>query len=178
MPKVGTSPPQRRWYSHAYNRLVLYRLVALCAPLLPRPVRLRVARAVATLLRQYMPREYAAVQRNLTRLLPTASAAEVERQAQALFRNFACFFADLLSLNRALPRSSAMYTACTDVTPGSRAGLSTGLCCRDGPSGQLGPGGPAAEHVWEDPPCAHGPRARCSPPSFLRQRMGRRDGAL
>jgi KDO2-lipid IV(A) lauroyltransferase len=48
-----------------------------------------------------MPRECAAVRRNLARLLPTASALEVERQAHAVFRNFAYFFADLLSLNRA-----------------------------------------------------------------------------
>ena len=96
------SPPRTsRWYTHTYNRLAFYRLIALCAPLLPRPVRLRVAHAVATILRHGMPREYAAVRRNLTRLRPTASAAEIEQQAQALFRNFACFFADLLSLNRA-----------------------------------------------------------------------------
>jgi KDO2-lipid IV(A) lauroyltransferase len=67
-----------------------------------------VARATATVLRHYMPREYAAVRRNLAHLLSAADPVEVERQAQALFRNFACFFADLLSLNRcALPEQQA-----------------------------------------------------------------------
>ena len=47
-----------------------------------------------------MPREYAAVRRNLAHLLPTASASEIEQQAHAVFRNFAYVFADLLSLNR------------------------------------------------------------------------------
>lgn len=108
---VAQAAPLRppRWYTHAYNRLALYRLVALSAPLLPRPARLRVARAVATVVRRYMPREDAAVQRNLRRLLPTATAAEVERQAQALFGNFACFFTDLLSLNRAAPPAQQRY---------------------------------------------------------------------
>jgi lauroyl/myristoyl acyltransferase len=55
-----------------------------------------------------MPREYAAVRRNLTHLLSPSHPVEVERQAQELFRNFACFFADLLSLNRcALPEQQA-----------------------------------------------------------------------
>lgn len=48
-----------------------------------------------------MPREYAAVQRNLQQILPSASAAEISQRAQALFSHFACFFTDLLSLNRA-----------------------------------------------------------------------------
>ncbi len=84
-----------------YNRLAFYRLIAMCAPRLPRPIRLRVAGAVATLLRHGMPREYAAVRRNLVHLLPTASEVEIERQAHAVFQNFAYVFADLLSLNRA-----------------------------------------------------------------------------
>ena len=63
-------------------------------------MRLRVAGAVATVLHHGMPREYTAVRRNLARVLPTASASEVEQQAHAVFRNFAYVFADLLSLNR------------------------------------------------------------------------------
>jgi len=95
---LSHTPPQ--WYTHTYNRLVFYRLIALCAPLLPRSVCLRVASTVATVLRHGMSREYAAVRHNLARLLPTASAREVEQQAHAVFRNFAYVFADLLSLNR------------------------------------------------------------------------------
>lgn len=97
---AGTSHTPPRWYTHTYNRLAFYRLIAACAPCLPRPLRLRVAGAIATVLRHVMPQEYAAIQRNLARLLPTASAPEVERQAQAVFRHFAYVFADLLSLNR------------------------------------------------------------------------------
>lgn len=98
--QAGSAHTSPRWYTHAYNRLAFYRLIATWAPLLPRPLRLRVAGAIATLLRHGMPREDAAVRRNLARLLPTAGAREVERQAHAVFRNFACVFADLLSLNR------------------------------------------------------------------------------
>ena len=80
--------------------MALYRLVAQCAPWLPRPVRLALARLVATLLLQRMPREYLAVQRNLAHILPTATALEMAQHARALFQNFASFFTDLLSLNR------------------------------------------------------------------------------
>ena len=100
VPQEEASCPSPRWYTHTYNRAVFYRLIATCAPWLPRSVRLAVARATATVLRHYMPLEYAAVRRNLAHLLSSADPVEVERQARALFRNFACFFADLLSLNR------------------------------------------------------------------------------
>ena len=60
---------------------------------------------------RYMPREHAAVQGNLTRVLPDASRQEVERQARQVFGNFACCFADLLGLNRrALPLQQAYMT--------------------------------------------------------------------
>jgi lauroyl/myristoyl acyltransferase len=60
---------------------------------------------------RWMPREHAVVQGNLTRVLPDASAPEVERQARQVFGNFACFFADLLGLNRrALPLQQAYVT--------------------------------------------------------------------
>src|SRR5919198_5664273 len=111
VPEVGTSHVQRRWYSHAYNRLAFYRLIAVCSPWLPRPVQLRIARAVAMAVYRWMPREHAVVQGNLTRVLPDASRQEVERQARQVFGNFACFFADLLGLNRrALPLQQAYVT--------------------------------------------------------------------
>jgi KDO2-lipid IV(A) lauroyltransferase len=47
-----------------------------------------------------MPWECAAVRRNLGRMLPHADVTRREQLVQALFRNFACMFADLLSLNR------------------------------------------------------------------------------
>ena len=111
VPKVGTPHAQRRWYSHAYNQLAFYRLIAVCSPWLPRSVQLRMARAVARAVYRWMPREYAAIQGNLTRVLPDASRQEVERQARQVFGNFACFFADLLGLNRrALPLQQAYMT--------------------------------------------------------------------
>ena len=111
MPKVGTSHPQRRWYTHAYNRLAFYRLIAVCSPWLPRPVQLRMARAVAMAVYRWMPREYAAIQGNLARVLPEASRQDIAQQARQVFGNFACFFADLLALNRrALPLQQACVT--------------------------------------------------------------------
>src|SRR5215468_2001854 len=97
---MGMSPTQRRWYTHTYNRLAFYRLIAASSRWFPRSVRLRMARIVAMACCHWMPREYAAVRGNLRRLLPDASRQEVERQARQVFCNFACCFADLLSLNR------------------------------------------------------------------------------
>src|SRR5215475_13761842 len=108
VPKVGTPHVQRRWYTHAYNRPVFYRLIAVCSLWLPRPVQLRIARAIAMALYHCMPRELAAVQSNLTRVLPDTSRQEVECQARQVFGNFACCFAALLGLNRrALARQQA-----------------------------------------------------------------------
>src|SRR5712691_13242761 len=77
---VGTSHTPPKWYTHMYNRLAFYRLIAMCAPRLPRSMRLRVAGAVAMVLRRGMQREYAAVRRNLAHVLPTAGDVEIERQ--------------------------------------------------------------------------------------------------
>lgn len=63
-------------------------------------MRFGLARMLATVVRQWMPRETAAVRHNLARILPEANALEIEQRTDALFRNFACFFADLLSINR------------------------------------------------------------------------------
>ena len=93
-----------QWYTHSYNRLMLYRLVVVCSSFVPRPIRFGFACILAAVFRRMMPQEYAATQRNIGQILPEADAAAVERIARALFRNFACFFADLLSVNRrALP---------------------------------------------------------------------------
>ena len=63
-------------------------------------MRFGLARMLATMVRQWMPREAAAVRHNIARILPEASAMEIEQRTHALFGNFACFFADLLSINR------------------------------------------------------------------------------
>src|SRR5438132_2113423 len=73
VPKVGTPHVQRRWYTHAYNRLAFYRLIAVCSLWLPRPVQLRIVRAVAMVFYRCMLREQAAVECYLTRVLHDAS---------------------------------------------------------------------------------------------------------
>jgi lauroyl/myristoyl acyltransferase len=109
VPGTHTPHTQRQWYTHAYNRLIFYRLIATCSPWLPRPVRLHIARAAATVVRRWMPRENAAVLSNLVRILPGMNPPDIERQAQQVFGNFACFFADLLSLNRCTPSIQQRY---------------------------------------------------------------------
>jgi KDO2-lipid IV(A) lauroyltransferase len=47
-----------------------------------------------------MPQEYAAAQRNIARILPQADPTTVTQLARSLFRHFAYYFADLVSLNR------------------------------------------------------------------------------
>jgi KDO2-lipid IV(A) lauroyltransferase len=93
-----------QWYTHSYNRPILYRLITACSPFIPRPIRLGLARTIASVLQQRMPQEEAAARRNLARILPGADATAIERIVRALFGNFAAVFTDLLSLNRqALP---------------------------------------------------------------------------
>lgn len=76
---------------------------------MPRPLRLWLARMIAPLFRSCMPREGAAVRRNMTRILPHADTADIERVVAALFRNFACVFVDLLSINRRAVRIQQRY---------------------------------------------------------------------
>lgn len=100
-PAATVAPrPPGLWYTHSYNRPTFYRLIARCAPWLPRPLRFALARATATYVQRWMPREVAAVQSNLRRVLPTATPQALTQHTRALFQNFACFFTDLLSLNR------------------------------------------------------------------------------
>lgn len=94
------APSTPQWYTHAYNQLLLYRLVTVCSPCIPRRMRFGLARLLAGAFQRLMPQEYAAAQRNIRRILSTAEADTVERTTRALFRNFACVFADLLSINR------------------------------------------------------------------------------
>lgn len=89
-----------RWYTHTYNRPILYHAVAGCSHVIPRRLRLRLARLIAPAFQACLAREDAAVRRNLSRILPHADAAGIEQVVGALFRNFACTFVDLLSLNR------------------------------------------------------------------------------
>jgi KDO2-lipid IV(A) lauroyltransferase len=56
-----------------------------------------------------MPQEYAAAQRNIGHILSTTETGTIERLTRALFRNFACTFADLLSINRLAPPMLQRY---------------------------------------------------------------------
>ncbi len=103
-PGVSTHP---RWHSHGLNRLGYYRLAALAAGALPRPVRLAAARRTGRLLARALPRERRAVDRNLGRILPAASPAVRARAVADTFARFACCFSDLLVLNRRRPASLA-----------------------------------------------------------------------
>lgn len=95
-----SSPPKSRWYTHSYDGRTLYQFVALCAPLLPRALRFGIARVVADFYQRRMPAEYTAVQRNLAHILPDADPATIQQTVRSLFRHFAYYFVDLLSLNR------------------------------------------------------------------------------
>ncbi len=94
------SQASRTWYTHSYDHPLLYHLVRTGTPLLPRRLRFGMARIAALIFRQLMPREYAAAQSNITRILPDAAPDMVAQTARTLFRNFTYYFADLLTLNR------------------------------------------------------------------------------
>ena len=111
-PPPVSSPhsPRPKWYSHSYDGLQWYYLAAACG-LLPRTVRFACAKIVADVFRHRMPQERAAVQRNIRRVLPEASPAIVSQLTQSLFRHFAYYFSDLLSLNRQSLHSTALGCA-------------------------------------------------------------------
>jgi lauroyl/myristoyl acyltransferase len=95
-----TSPMSPLWYTHSYDWPVLYNLVNRLTPLMPRPVRFGLANVVAAFFRRLMPREYAAARANIARIRPDADPVTTARLTRSLFRHFAYYFVDLLSLNR------------------------------------------------------------------------------
>jgi KDO2-lipid IV(A) lauroyltransferase len=97
---VGVGAPRARWHKHPYNRSRYYRLAAVAAPRLPRPVRTWLAERLAGLLVKRFPAERAAVRRNLTHVLPGRDDAWLDAAVDRVFARFAVCFADLLSLNR------------------------------------------------------------------------------
>jgi KDO2-lipid IV(A) lauroyltransferase len=87
-----------RWYFHSYNRAILYRIAeALCV--VPRGLRLAVARGLGRLAPRFLPREHAAVRATLE-IVTGASGARLDALSAAVFRNFAMCFSDLVSTNR------------------------------------------------------------------------------
>ncbi len=95
-----TPPASPSWYTHAYDWPFLYNLVKGLMPLMPRSVRFSLANVVAAFFRPLMPREYAAAQANIARIRPDADPVTTARITRSLFRHFAYYFVDLLSLNR------------------------------------------------------------------------------
>jgi lauroyl/myristoyl acyltransferase len=75
-------------------------MIIASAPLLPRRLRLSLARTIALLFQSLMPREHAAARHNLQRILPQAEPRILARVTRCLFGNFAMVLADVLSLNR------------------------------------------------------------------------------
>lgn len=95
---AGSVPRQPRWHGHPYNRAVLYRLVETLS-VLPRGLRLGMARQVGRLAPPFLPVERQAIRKALG-LITGASARRLDELTVALFRDFAMCFADLVSTNR------------------------------------------------------------------------------
>jgi KDO2-lipid IV(A) lauroyltransferase len=92
--------PAPRWYAHRFNRATVYRLGAAVAGTLPRPLRLRMAEALASIAGGRFPAERAVVRQNLARIAPSMGAAALDALVAEVFRHFAICFADLISSNR------------------------------------------------------------------------------
>jgi lauroyl/myristoyl acyltransferase len=87
-----------RWYSHAYNRAGLYRL-AEGLGVLPRGLRLALARTLGRLAARRLPTERAVARRTLA-TMTGASGAALEALTVRVFQDFAMCFSDLVSTNR------------------------------------------------------------------------------
>jgi lauroyl/myristoyl acyltransferase len=121
---TGVALEYPRWYAHSYNRAILYRTAeALSAA--PRPLRLALARGVARLAPRFFGRERLVVRQALA-TITGASGARLDALADAVFRNFAMCFSDLVSTNR---RSPAELAGCVASVTGAEQvdGLSSGL---------------------------------------------------
>jgi len=99
-PLERPAAPPPRWYTHRLNRPAFYRAGAALTSLLPRRVRLALARGLAHRAAAWFPAERARVRANLARVRPDASVTERERLVDEVFRHFAVCFADLVSTNR------------------------------------------------------------------------------
>ena len=91
-------PGPPRWHGHPYNRAALYRLVETLS-MLPRGLRLLLARQVARLAPRALPAERRAIRKALA-LITGASAGRLDELTVGVFRDFAMCFADLVSTNR------------------------------------------------------------------------------
>ena len=120
---TGTAPSPR-WYSHPYNRAVLYR-IAEALSVVPRGARLALARGLGRLAPRFFPSEQLAVRRALE-VITGASGARLGQLSTAVFSNFAMCFSDLVSTNR---RSADRLLHCVGSVSGAEhlEGLSGGI---------------------------------------------------
>ena len=107
----GEAVVKPRWYSHGLNRLSYYRLARAASVVLPRPVRLVLARAVARAVGRALQTERQVVRSNLARVLGGGTARDLDGAVRDTFANFGAFFADLLVLNRVGPERLSPYVA-------------------------------------------------------------------
>ena len=91
-------PGTPRWHGHAYNRASLYRL-AEALSVVPRGLRLSLARQVGRIAARFLPVERRAIQKTLA-LVTGASGDRLDELTAGVFRDFAMCFADLVSTNR------------------------------------------------------------------------------
>jgi lauroyl/myristoyl acyltransferase len=87
-----------RWHGHRYNRASLYRL-AEALSIVPRGLRLTLARQVGRLAPRFLPVERRAIRKALG-LITGASDGRLDELTVGVFRDFAMCFADLVSTNR------------------------------------------------------------------------------
>jgi len=118
--------PRPRWYSHRLNRLGYYRAAAALAGALPRPARLRVARAMGRAIGRRLGAERAAVRENLRRVLPAAAPAALEAAVNETFADFGACFSDLLTVNREAPERLRRWVGAADGEEALDAALAAG----------------------------------------------------
>jgi lauroyl/myristoyl acyltransferase len=94
-PGPGGLAPAPRWYTHPYNRPLVYRLTAALSRL-GRPTRLALARAVGALVAGWLPAERDAVRLTLATVTGLGGAA-LDRLTRRTFAEFAMCFTDLVA---------------------------------------------------------------------------------
>ena len=111
-----TKPVSRRprWHGHPYNRASLYRLAETLS-VVPRGLRLTLARQIGRLAPRFLPVERRAIEKTLG-LITGASGARLDELTTGLFRDFAVCFADLVSTNR---RSAARLSGLVGSVTGA-----------------------------------------------------------
>jgi lauroyl/myristoyl acyltransferase len=87
-----------RWHGHRYNRASLYWLAETLS-IIPRPLRLTLARQLGRLAPRFLPVERRAIRKTLG-LVTGASGGRLDELTAGVFRDFAMCFADLVSTNR------------------------------------------------------------------------------